>query len=1185
MQLETFSYTLDTGWSVDYFPALNSSRTLILAFGTPALIHYPQPLQYLAQIYPNSIMAGCSSAGEILGGEIMDNSLVVALIKFEHTNIFSDFAVVSSPDDSYSVGQTFAQKLLAAYPDLRAVLVFSDGILVNNTKLVVGLNSILPPTTVVIGGLASDGERLQYTWVIDKGMPKTSGVVVVGLYGANIVINSSLGGGWGIFGPERIATCAVGNTLYELDDEPALPLYRQYLGEYATNLPNTGLAFPLALRANLKDEKRLVRSLLSIDETSQSLTFAGEIPQGFLAQLMTTNPERLVEGAFSAARKLKDQLSTTEASICLTISCLARRLLLNENAEEETNAILETLPAQTKQIGFYSYGEISPYDQGGLADLHNQTMVLATISEVLAPSLVISSISTTKSDRRLKSKAYTKRETHELNPLLNRHLKKFSVADSQVLPTIQQWPRLLKKLSQYYDQIEQERYTYERSLSLCSEEIQVLYQRIAQQEEQLSHKQEELVKKTEQLLESKNELDHSQQRTDTIFSALMDLLPGTVLDQKYRLEEKIGSGGFSVVYRATHMGLKRAVAIKIFRPSKGFITPESLQRFRLEGVSSCRINHPNAILVLDSGISEGIPYLVMELLNGHPLSKELKDNSSLSVTRCAQIIVPACAALAEAHLEGIVHRDIKPDNIFLHTVKGEEVVKVVDFGIAKFLDGVPTGGTSSLNNPALTMAGNLIGTPLYMAPERFYGQTYDGKADVYSIGMLLYLMLTGEPPFQFKHNNWMEIAFLHHSKKPRPLREINEQIPEEVENIVLRALSKDASQRPTAQELAEQLLALVAPKTPLSEVVNSGEDPLQVEEDNEETDDEALYLTSVSDNKGHWFGEARPKTEIKIETEGDIGTELLIAQTPDSLSTSLSEDESDNMSLPVVKFQAKRIEAYLDTIVDEQYYIETVLGISEVGVVFRVKHLHTEKLLALKLMNIASTYVKSTVIDRQIQRFKREAEILTKLAHRNIVTITDYGFTSDQVPFIAMEYIDGMTLREWLNIYGQLEPKQAVQIALQVCEAIQAAHQQDVIHCSLTPEDIMLQNQPNNQLLIRVLDFGMAKLKQDLNQEIIVAGELIGSFKYMSPEQIAGDEIDTRTDIFSICVIIYEMLTASIPDPFRFNVKPIQAFREDILPMLNDLVMKGLARSLDERYHTILELKTALEAVAPLLVT
>jgi serine/threonine protein kinase/ActR/RegA family two-component response regulator len=278
-----------------------------------------------------------------------------------------------------------------------------------------------------------------------------------------------------------------------------------------------------------------------------------------------------------------------------------------------------------------------------------------------------------------------------------------------------------------------------------------------------------------------------------------------VLAGKYRIDAKLGAGAFGVVYRATHMALDHPVAIKILQHNVLLSDDRSdaLARFRREGISTCRVNHPNAVTVIDFGVTDnGVAYLVMELLEGKTLAEALKESGSLSPSRALEILVPICSVLEEAHSSGVVHRDIKPANIFLHTVRGEEMVKVLDFGIAKLV------GSASDDHATMTIEGSLLGTPAYMAPERVANKPYDGRADVYSVGVLLYQMLVGHPPF--KAQDPVALAVQQMNATPPPPRDVNPAIPVAVEAVVLEALTKDPEMRPTAALLSQRFAAAVA---------------------------------------------------------------------------------------------------------------------------------------------------------------------------------------------------------------------------------------------------------------------------------------------------------------------------------------------------------------------------------------
>jgi serine/threonine protein kinase len=258
------------------------------------------------------------------------------------------------------------------------------------------------------------------------------------------------------------------------------------------------------------------------------------------------------------------------------------------------------------------------------------------------------------------------------------------------------------------------------------------------------------------------------------------------------------------VYRGEHILLHHPVAIKVFRPAVGTAALESLDRFRLEGISACRINHPNAVTVLDFDVSAGsLAYLVMELLEGHSLSDELRAGAKLAPLRCTRIAAAVCDVLAQAHMAGIVHRDIKPSNVFLHRTRGDELVKVIDFGIAKLTDDIVDGDQRS------TITGMLVGSPAYMAPERLYGDPYDGRADVYAVGVMMYEALTGRLPYATRQKGYWSPAMMHTKNVDAPST-LEPTIPPFVDAAIMRAMAREPRDRPTAAQLAADLRDCVA---------------------------------------------------------------------------------------------------------------------------------------------------------------------------------------------------------------------------------------------------------------------------------------------------------------------------------------------------------------------------------------
>lgn len=378
MKLSTFTYPAAHQAPIASHAIKSPARTLVILFGPSHLMNAPGPIQTVLAAYAGAAAIGCSSSGEIFGTQVQDDTLVVGLLEFDSTTVRTASAQVTDPNHSFEAAQALATHLID--PALRGVLVLSDGLGVNGSELIRGLNAVLPAHVVVSGGLAGDGDRFKRTWVLNEGWPMSGYVTAVGFYGSAIRLTHGSKGGWDLFGPERLITRSQGNVLYELNHKPALQLYKDYLGELAGGLPGTALHFPLAIRQTQQDAKRLVRTILAVDEGAQSLTFAGDMPEGAYAQFMRANFDRLIQGASDAATVAATPGTDSFPTLSIAISCVGRRIVLGERTEEEVEAVFDVLPKGTAQIGFYSYGEISPYATGH-CDLHNQTMTLTTISE------------------------------------------------------------------------------------------------------------------------------------------------------------------------------------------------------------------------------------------------------------------------------------------------------------------------------------------------------------------------------------------------------------------------------------------------------------------------------------------------------------------------------------------------------------------------------------------------------------------------------------------------------------------------------------------------------------------------------------------------------------------------------------------------------------------------------------
>lgn len=350
---------------------------LVLYFGSPASLDDGARFAELRHSYPRAHLVGCSTGGEIFAEEALDDSVVAAALHFERgTTIHTASRRIEGNGDSEVIGRSLGAELNS--PSLRCVFVLSDGTKVNGSALVRGLRQALVPSVVITGGLAGDGARFSRTLVGLDAQPSPGNVVAIGFHGDAIRVGHGSVGGWEPFGPQRTITRSQDNVLYEIDGEPALALYKRYLGSDAAGLPGSALHFPLSIRRSDDREGDLVRTVLGVDEEAQSMTFAGDMPEGAVVQLMRGSMARLVSGAGAAAGQAK---LGDEQALAILVSCIGRKLLMGQRTSDEVEAVSRVLGPKVATLGFYSYGEFSPHSSTGLCDLHNQTMTVTTLSE------------------------------------------------------------------------------------------------------------------------------------------------------------------------------------------------------------------------------------------------------------------------------------------------------------------------------------------------------------------------------------------------------------------------------------------------------------------------------------------------------------------------------------------------------------------------------------------------------------------------------------------------------------------------------------------------------------------------------------------------------------------------------------------------------------------------------------
>jgi hypothetical protein len=370
-----------SGWADD--PEQPLPAGLVLYFGSRQTLADAASYTALRTRFPHANILGCSTGGQMTDGDVSDRVMTALALEFADTPLRLAHAMVADPADSHAAGAAIGAELES--PDLAGVFVLSDGLHVNGSALVEGIVSAIGRDVPVSGGLAGDGDAFAETLVGCNERPASRTVAAVGFYGTAIQLGHGSAGGWDVFGPKRRITKAHGNVLLEVDRKPALDLYKLYLGpEESRKLPGSALLFPMRIFDPHRPAESVVRTVLAVDTEAGSMTFAGDMPEGWTAQLMRGSFSRLCAGAAEATHDAAQHLPAGQRngdSAAILVSCIGRRLLMGQRIDEEIEAATSELPADCQPIGFYSYGEIAPHDGSGEAKLHNQTMTVTLLSE------------------------------------------------------------------------------------------------------------------------------------------------------------------------------------------------------------------------------------------------------------------------------------------------------------------------------------------------------------------------------------------------------------------------------------------------------------------------------------------------------------------------------------------------------------------------------------------------------------------------------------------------------------------------------------------------------------------------------------------------------------------------------------------------------------------------------------
>ncbi|MEP7123909.1 MAG: serine/threonine-protein kinase, partial [Byssovorax sp.] len=635
---------------------------------------------------------------------------------------------------------------------------------------------------------------------------------------------------------------------------------------------------------------------------------------------------------------------------------------------------------------------------------------------------------------------------------------------------------------------------------------------------------------------------------DEAFAKSTRLRRGQILAEKYEIDGFLGRGGMGEVVSAKQLTLNRRVAIKVLTGAGD--GDERVARFLREARATARIESEHAARIIDVGeLDDGTPYFVMEYLEGKDLQHLLSESGPFSLQMAANVIIQACAALAAAHAHQIVHRDIKPSNLFVtRRPDGTLLLKVLDFGISKVVE---TPGDS-----ALTQMSARFGTPPYMSPEQIRSSArVDHQTDIWSLGVVLYELLAGVLPFDAPTRD--EVFARIEEASPRPIGERCPELPVEVARLIEGCLERDCAAR--ISDVGE-IAGILEPFA---------------------SEDARPLVRSIERLlAGRAIASARSSPEI----QGEVTVDRI-----DTEATWPPELPSAAQPLATTEPALVREEGWIGKVLPGGLSIERCIGQGSMGAVYKAVR-DTGEPVAVKLI------LASLVDDRLArERFSREATAVASLSNRHVVRIVDPGLGEmDGYLFIAMELLQGQTLGDWIGARGPLSPAVAALAFVQVCEGLSEAHGRALVHRDIKPANLFLHETKDGEIVIKVCDFGIAKLDQARGaaageQALTGAWQVIGTPVYMSPEHISDPRsVSARSDVWSVSVSLYEALAGVRPWPspvtarglvtaiLAGDARPLGELAPWLDPDLVRVVHRGLEPRPEARWESVEELGRAL---------
>lgn len=376
MKTELNVWSKDSGWANGQSPGQLKNPNIVILFTSPDVMANTDLPKQIETAYPNSDIVGCTGSGAISGQKVYDKSLVVIAIAFDKAYTKTAKVEVQNTQEAEEAAKTLLNQL--PKEDLKHVIILFNLLKFDPGVLIETLAKNLPEGVGLTGGAAGDYETFSKTYVYYKGEISENSVVLIGFYGKDLKINYNCEIGCKPYGPERYITKVDDKMVYELDGQPALSLYKEFLGPYADRLPLISQKYPFAVRFN-ENDKQVFRTIFGIDETKQSVIISGGLPKGTPTQFVLISIPKLIEGAELAA--VESKKIENEPELVFLFSCSGRRLVLHQRVEEELESVNTIFGEKPTVVGFYCYGEVSPYKMKEKCYLQNYSMAITTITE------------------------------------------------------------------------------------------------------------------------------------------------------------------------------------------------------------------------------------------------------------------------------------------------------------------------------------------------------------------------------------------------------------------------------------------------------------------------------------------------------------------------------------------------------------------------------------------------------------------------------------------------------------------------------------------------------------------------------------------------------------------------------------------------------------------------------------